>query len=171
MQSASTPATSAPRSWLWPAGIVALLSLHMLAMGVVVFIATRDPSFSVEPQAYKKAVAWDQSRAQHAASVRLGWSAKLQISGVADHLGRRRVTCRLTDERGIAVMAAEVKLEAFHHARASERLHVTMNPEPDGNYTVELPLRRAGNWEFRIAARRGTEQYDTVVTQVVGAGA
>lgn len=168
MQVQNTSTEANPRTWLWPAGIVGLLAIHMLAMGVVVFVATRDPSFAVEPQAYKKAVAWDSSQAQRQASERLGWTAQIQTSESLDMLGRRRVTCHLVDANRIPVMAATVKLEAFHHARATERFHVTLNPQGDSSYSAELPMRRAGTWEFRISALRGAEAFTFVTTHQVG---
>jgi len=170
MQSVSAPVAAATsKDWRWPAGIVALLALHMGAMGIVVFIATRDPSFAVEPQSYKKAVAWDQTRAQQQASNSLGWTVNADISDTFDPLGRRHITCHLTDAYGTAVMAATVKLDAFHHARASERLAATLEPGPAGMYRVDLPMRRAGLWELRIVAQRGIERFDTVISHEIPA--
>ena len=165
------PSSSAPdtgRAWFWPIAIIVLLCVHAIAMIAVVFVATRDPSFAVEPNSYKKAVAWDASRAQQKASERLGWSVSIRTSDHTDLLGRRRITCRLTDKDGIPVAAATVGLEVFHHARAADRVQVSLNPEENGIYSAEVPMKRAGTWEFRLAARRGTELFTTVATEQVG---
>jgi nitrogen fixation protein FixH len=159
------------RSWLWPGGIIALLCLHAVGMLVVVFIATRDPSFSVEPNSYRKAVAWDTSRARSQASETLGWTAAIKTQRAVDPLGRRRVTCELKDKQGLPVAAATVRLEIFHHARAADRQQVTLNPEDHGVYSALVPMKRTGTWEIRVNARRGDEVYSTVFTENVEGGA
>lgn len=170
MQPTSVPSAEPSRAWRWPAGILALLFCHMIAMGVVVFVATRDPSFAVEPQAYKRAVAWDSARAEQRASDQLGWSTSIQVSAVMDPIGRRRVTCRLIGGNRLAVRAAVVTLEAFHHARAAERIHAPLEPAADGTYQADLPIRRAGVWEFRVTAQRDADKYFSVSTATVGGG-
>jgi nitrogen fixation protein FixH len=168
VQATSPAAQASGRAWFWPIAIIVLLSVHATAMLVVVFIATRDPSFAVEPNSYKRAVAWDSSQARRRASDQLGWSASIQTSDRVDLLGRRRITCRITDKDGVPVAAATVTLEVFHHARAADRVQVGLSPEENGTYSAELPMKRAGTWEFRIAARRGGELFTSVVTQQVG---
>lgn len=167
----TTRSNSAPairRNWLWPAAIIALLGVHALAMAIVVFVATRDPSFAVEPNSYRKAVLWDNAQARRQASAQLGWAALIQTSDKVDLLGRRHVTFSLTDRDGVPVVAAKVSLEVFHHARAAERVYVQLTPDASGRYSADLPMRRAGTWEFRITAERYDSTYATVVTQEVG---
>ena len=168
MKANSPTPLSAGRAWFWPIAIISLLSVHAIAMIVVVFIATRDPSFAVEPNSYRKALAWDNSQARRRASDQLGWSASIQTSDRPNELGRRRITCRLTDKDGVPVAAATVRLEVFHHARAADRVQVSLMPEENGTYLADVPMKRAGTWEFRIAARRGNESFSTVATQQVG---
>jgi nitrogen fixation protein FixH len=159
---------SAPRSWRWPAAIVTLLCVHAIGMGVTVFIATRDPSFAVEPHSYKKAVTWDSARAERRASDALGWVAAIDADAATDLLGRRKVRCELKDHQGVPVMAAMVTLEVFHHARAAERLSVALDAQDHGVYTALVPMKRAGTWELRLTARRGAETFSEVVTREVG---
>lgn len=155
------------RPWLWPTAIIAILSAHAIAMGAVVFVATRDPSFAVEPNAYKKALAWDNAQARRRASEELGWTARVQTGVNLDVQGKRRVAIRLTDKAGVPVMAASVQLEVFSHSRATERTQLNLMGEEGGVYAADVPMRRAGTWEFRIAARRGDSSFSTVVTQPV----
>lgn len=164
---ANLVAPLAPHAWRWPVAIVGLLCVHAVAMVTVVFMATRDPSFSVEPNSYRKAVDWDISQARRRASEQLGWSAQIQVSPTADTIGRRQLSCRLTDKQGVAVVAATVQVEWFHHARAADRRRVTLEPEPDGSYSALLPMKRNGTWEFRITARRGSSLFNVAVTEQV----
>jgi nitrogen fixation protein FixH len=139
----------------------------VIGLILVVLIATRDPSFAVEPNSYKKALGWDASAARLRASQQLGWTASLQVEPNADITGQRRVVCRITDKNGVAVVGASVQLLAFHHARAADRVQVSLKPEQDGSYSVKLPMKRAGLWECRIMAKRGDELFSTVVMQEV----
>jgi nitrogen fixation protein FixH len=137
-------------------------------MAVVIFVATRDPSFAVEPHSYGKAVAWDSAQARRRASDGLGWVATIDAEAATDLLGRRRVHCELKDRQGVPVMAATVTLELFHHARAAERVQVPLGAEDHGVYSALVPMKRAGTWELRLTARRGAETFSEVVTREVG---
>ena len=156
------------RPWLWPTIIIGALSVHVLALVVVAFIATRDPSFAVEPNHYQKALAWDGSAARLRASQQLGWTVSLQADTTADELGRRRLVCHIADKDGIAVVGADVQALIFHHARAADRVQVSLSPEKDGTYAALVPMKRAGLWECRVAVRRGDALFSTVVMQEVG---
>ena len=171
MQVNNTGSAPGRRSWLWPGAIIGLLCVHAVGMVVVVFIATRDPSFAVEPNSYRKAVAWDSSRARVQASAQLGWTASVKAQRDVDPLGRRRVTCELKDKQGLPVAAATVRLEVFHHARAADRQQVTLSPEDHGVYSAWVPMKRTGTWEIRVSARRGGELFSTVLTEDVEGGA
>ena len=52
----------------WAIAIVGLIALHAAGMLAVILIATRNPSFSVEPDHYQKALAWDRLAARQQAS-------------------------------------------------------------------------------------------------------
>jgi nitrogen fixation protein FixH len=168
MQVANPDSPGNPRSFWWPAGLIALLGVHAIAMLVVVFVATRDPSFAVEPNSYKKAIAWDVAQAERRASAALGWSAHIEINRAPDALGRRKIICRIKDKDDVLVVAAAVTIEYFHHARAADRHRVTLEPEADGVYSAWVPMTRAGIWEFRLRARRGDSVFTEVTTEQVG---
>jgi nitrogen fixation protein FixH len=155
-------------AWLWPAVIVGALTLHVMALLVVVFVATRDPSFAVEPNHYQKALAWDSSAARLRASKLLGWRVSLKADTAPDMLGRRRLVCRILDKDGIVVVGATVQLLIFHHARAADRVQVSLSPEQDGSYAAQVPMKHTGLWEFRLAARRGDALFNMVIVQQVG---
>jgi len=167
MSTANAEAAPKGRAWLWPALIVAGLALHVTTLVIVVLIATRDPSFAVEPNHYQKALRWDATAARLRESHQLGWAASLQLDPVSDVMGRRHLVCRIRDKNGVNVVGAIVHLVIFHHARAADRVHVTLDPEQDGTYTATVPMKRPGLWECRVDARRGDDVFDTVVMQDV----
>jgi nitrogen fixation protein FixH len=147
-----------------------MLAVHATALVIVVFVATRDPSFAVEPSHYQKSLDWDVSAARLRDSQQLGWSVSIQTDTIYDALGRRHLSCRILDKDGVAVVGATVQLLLFHHARAADRQQVSLSPEKDASYGAWIPMKRAGLWECRITAKRGDSIFtSTDLHEVAGA--
>lgn len=154
----SDAATTEPkRHLLWPLMIVALLAGHVLAVLVMVYVATRDRSFAVEPDYYQKALHWDDIAAQQRENARLGWTVAIAVGSSTSPLGQRTVSCRLSDRAGKPLEGAIIDVIAFAHVRADERLAGVMESQGSGVYETTLRLRRKGLWEFRLVVRRGSE--------------
>jgi nitrogen fixation protein FixH len=146
------------RAWLWPAGLAALLVAGVGANVAFMVVATRDPSFAVEPDYYRKALAWDEAMAQEARNEALGWG----VSVAAMPGGRRghlTLQAAVTDRAGAAVAGAAVSVEAMHGARASRIVAAALAEQAPGRYAAELPLGRAGLWELRLRVVRGDDVY------------
>lgn len=154
------------KPWFWPAFIIGLLSMGVIFNVVLVVVANNDPSFAVEPDYYKKALAWDQTMAQEQQNMALGWEAKVTTSPAAAE-GQMEVVARIAARDGAAVIPDEVTVEAFHNARANAVLTATLARRDDGSYGAEMPMRRPGMWEFRLAVRLGDEHFTQVIKQDV----
>lgn len=131
----------------FPWMLVAILLVSVGANIYLVVRATNDPSFAIEPDYYAKAVEWDRIQDEKAASEALGW--KMVVDARPDEL---RV--RLTDRLGRPIDDAVVEVEAFHNARASQRIVGALAPLGQGVYRLEYPFERSGLWEYRLSARR-----------------
>jgi nitrogen fixation protein FixH len=156
---ATTTAATAPssRSFFWPALICSLLVVHILSVCVMVYVATRDRSFAIEPDYYQKGLNWDKTANQQRENARLGWTVAIEIGEPAGVRGERTVTCKVTDKAGRPVEGAIVDLVAFAHARASERTAAVMVPQGQGAYQSSLRMLRRGLWEFRLVIARGRD--------------
>lgn len=152
--------------WQWPLLIGALLTLGVAVNVVLMVAATGDPSFSVEPDYYGKAVRWDDRMAQERRNADLGWRVEIEAIPAGDGC---TVAVAIVDRAGDPVEGADVTVEAFHNARASSVLKATLSATGTG-YTAPLPMRKAGLWEFRICARRGEETFTAVATRDVETG-
>lgn len=160
MNLVATPESQRPPrrgGWIWPAIVIGLLSMQVGICGVSVYLATADRSFAIEPDYYRKAVAWDQTRAAQRAGATLGWRMRLTVEPQCDEFGRRLVELSLVDSAGAAVEGAQVEAIAFHHARANERQRIELPSQGGGRFAATAPLRRAGLWEFRVRAQRGSD--------------
>ncbi len=166
-------AAARSRARRWPAAIVAILVLHSAGMVAVILIATRDPSFSVEPNHYQKALAWDAFSARQRASQTLGWKVEADTETATDDAHTRGIACRILDRVGTPITGATVSLLAFAHARGDERIQVDLvEAKPaeqagPGVYRARAPLLREGIWELRFVARRGAERFTSTLLHTV----
>jgi hypothetical protein len=148
------------RRSLWPYVPAALLALMVGGLLTLARIASDDPSFSVEPGYYAKAVAWDAHREQLRENERLGW--KLEARTVRAPSGMVELRVRLRDRGGRTIRSATLDVEAFHNARAASVLSQRL-VESAEEYRAELPMRRTGLWELRFTALSGPEKFTEVV--------
>jgi len=147
---------------LWPAAMIAVLALTVLANVAVLRLAHDPDAAIVEPDAYPKAVAWDSTAARRDASDALGWRATATIDPIAGTGAAARAVVRvhIVDRAGRPVDGARVMVEAIHN-RERRRPFATLSGCGDGAYDASLPLPRAGLWELRVNAERGDERFTT----------
>lgn len=148
----------------WPVIVIALLVGGAGANIGLMLVATRDPSFAVEPDYYQKALRWDETMAQEARNAALGWSIAVGFDG-ASSPGRVTLAARVSDRAGRALEGARVEVEAFHSARASRVLAATLSPGSAGRYSATLPLDRPGLWELRLRVARGDAVFTRTLVQ------
>ena len=138
-----------------------LMAVVLAANAILIYLAISDPSFAVEPDSYRKALLWDEKRAQDARNLELGWRLEVEVAGA-------EVRLRLADAAGIPIEDARVQLEAFHGARAAEILRADLAHGAGADYVAALPLARPGLWEFRILVSRGVERFTRTSTVELG---
>ncbi|MEO8619826.1 MAG: FixH family protein [bacterium] len=147
---------------IWPTIIVTVLTSYVIFGFIAARIATHDPNFAVEPDYYRKAVAWDSTLAQAKRSAALGW----QLTPVLGPIGNGTaapLTLQVRDSTGAPVSAVQVSVEARQVAHADAVVRGTLSPVGDGAYTALLPLAHAGLWEFRVVATRGADRFTSSV--------
>jgi nitrogen fixation protein FixH len=142
---------------LWPAVIAGALGLHVVGSLVMVYFATSNESYAVEPDYYRKALAWDEKRAQDRANADLGWRLEFTVEPAAvGHDPTLRV--ELADRVGQPITGAVVAVETFANARRDDVLTATLSSTESG-YEAALPMRRDGLWEFRFTVTLGDDLF------------
>jgi len=142
---------------LWPAVIAGALTLHVVGSLMMVYVATSNESFAVEPDYYRKALAWDDKRAQDHRNAEFGWQLNFTVEPAAPgHDPKIRVD--LVDADGLPLNHAKVSLEAFANTQADKRFAVDLTAVDD-HYEINLPMRRDGLWEFRFEVTRGDDKF------------
>lgn len=142
------------RAWVWPVAVVGMLSVSMTVCAITVIAAVSDPSYAIENDYYQKAVDWDQSREIQRASEQLGWECDATL--VTD---RGVLTITLQDEEGVWITDASVRATVFHHARRGDAQQLVLTSQGDGSYTAVLKRPREGQWQVRLRASRGRDQF------------
>lgn len=148
-------------SWGWPIGIATVLLVSAGSNVWVMTIARNDPAFGVEPDYYQKAVRWDSTMAQSRANAALGWTASATLTP-GDDAGTLRLDLRVRDRTGASIDGAAVTVEAMHNARSARRYEIALVPD-DSGYAGRVAADRPGEWELRVAARRGADRFTEVL--------
>jgi nitrogen fixation protein FixH len=157
MSAEASRAAHPPRAWIWPLIVVALLVGQVVLLVVTALLATRDPTFAVEPNYYQQGLHWNDAAAQRRENAELGWTATLALGDRLGTLGERDVSLTLVNRDGTPLDGAKVEIVAFSHAQASARATVTLAPRGGGKYESPLRFRHKGVWEFRVTVTRGPE--------------
>jgi len=149
----------------WPVIIAGALGLHVLAMMVMVSFATSNDSYAVEPDYYRKALNWDDKRAQDHRNNELGWQLTFAVKPVDPGIDPT-LRVDLVDEHDTPIYEARVEVEAFSNIRRDVVHHATVAPSNEG-YEVSMPMHGNGRWEFRFVVTRGDDVFTYAETRHV----
>ncbi len=137
--------------------IIGLLAASVGFMSYTLYRATSDPTFAIEPDYYKKAMNWDQTQRQQAASDALGWAATFAVVKAP---GAQTVTrIRLADRDGAPVSGAVLEAVCFPNVRSNDRRTVQFKEGEPGVYESAIAYPLPGRWEFRLSAVRGDSKF------------
>jgi nitrogen fixation protein FixH len=138
---------------MWPVAIAGVLAITVGANAWLAWEA-RDPNGAViEPDYYRKAVAWDSLAARQARSDGLRWGIDAVLGPAVR--GRAHVRATLADSLGAPLSGARVRLEAVHNLEAARPSRADLSETSPGVYEANAPLDRPGLWELRFTATRG----------------
>ncbi len=148
------------REKIWPAIIVLLLGGFGGGTIVLARIASSDPHAAIEPDYYKKAVAWDSTMAQERRNAALAWRVEpaLPAIGVAR---TTELAMRVLDASGAPVTGASVHVEAMAVSQADSAVRATLSEGSAGQYAAPVAIRQAGLWELRVSVVRGADKFTT----------
>ena len=157
-----------PRGWYWPWFVTAALAFTVVVNVVMILAATSDANGSVvEPDYYRKAVAWDLTMARAAESAKLGWRTSVVFERPTRDSAR--LVVEVTGPDSQPVRGARFNAELIHNIDAARPLRAVLTESRAGRYEALVPVRRAGMWEVRLQARRDGERF--VTSQRADAGA
>lgn len=160
MSEQMTSEQASPRSWRWPLIVVGFLLFNVVTQGILITFALSDPGFRLEPDYYRRAVDWDQERAEEGQALAQGWSLAVDVQPAPEGaLVVARLSAREPGGLTRPLTGLSVRVTAFHPAHNDVTVQATLpaGPEP-GVYAAPLPLRRAGRWTVRVEAHAGEDR-------------
>lgn len=147
----------------WPIAVTIILALTVAANIWVAVVAGDDPSFAIEPDYFHKAVTWDSTLAQARENAQLGWRLESRLAAFDARSGAR-LSVTLVDSAGVPIPDAIVRVSALYNARANQVFDATLAapvPSRSPEYTAQLPVTHAGEWELRFEVLRGGKKFTT----------
>ncbi len=132
---------------LWPIAVIGALVVTVAANMVLLFAANDPRQAVVEPDYYRKAVAWDSTMAQEARDDSLGWSVQAELAPAAEGA---LIHARVADRQAAPVSGARVSVVGIHNLDAGNPVAGRLRETAPGEYSASLPFRRAGLWELRF---------------------
>lgn len=142
----------------WPIYVGGLLTMSIVACGVLVWVATRPDVPRPIQGYYEAAKAWDADEAVEDASRQLGWAVRYELpEGVPHFPGMPRpVDVRVADREGNAVAGLAGRLFAIRPSdgRLNQTGDLVALPQEPGRYRALVVMDQPGTWELRVDAKR-----------------
>lgn len=142
----------------WPIYLGGLLSMSVIASGVLVWVATRPDVPRPIRGYYEAARAWDADEAVAEASRQLGWTVRYELPAGVPHVRGmpRPVDVHVADREGRPVSALSGRLLAIRPAdtRLNQAGDLVEIPQAPGSYRTLVRIDEPGAWELRIDARQ-----------------
>lgn len=142
----------------WPIYLGGLLTMSIVACGILVYVATRPDVPRPIPGYYEAARAWDADEAVEAASRELGWTVRYELPAGVPHVPGmpRPVDVQVSDRDGRRVGDLAGSLFAMRPAdtRLNQVGDLVAMPQQPGSYRTLVRLDRPGLWELRLDVRR-----------------
>lgn len=145
-------------AWLWGSFVVGFLALQLVAGGLAIALASRDPSVAVMPDYHEKALRWDEEVASRQRSNALRWRAEMTVTPVPNQPQVRFLAVRVVDASGQAVSGGSAELSFFHHTRAGDFMSRPLPETEPGAYAATLPISRVGLWDFDFTLSRDADE-------------
>jgi len=153
------------KAMAWPVAIVLVLVLTVAANAYLYWKASDPNGMAMEPDYYRKAVAWDSTRALERDSDALGWRLEARLA----HAAGGQVEAWLTDAAGAPLIAAHVELDAIHNLSGGAFQHAALVERAPGVYLAALPLVHDGLWELRFDVRRAGRHFTRTLRRELAA--
>ncbi len=145
----------------WPLAIAAVLAITVIA-NIALFMAANAPDAAqVEPDYYRRALAWDTTQVERARSAALGWRASARL--VPESGRATGMVIELEDAAGRALTGARLETVAIHNLEAATPSRWTLAEVAPGRYRAAVTLHHPGRWELRVQASRGGDRFATVL--------
>jgi len=142
----------------WPIYLASLLSMSVVASGVIVWVATRPDTPRPIKGYYEAAQTWDADEAVEQSSRQLGWTVTYELPSDVPHVAGmpRPVDVRVADRDAMPVSGLAGRLFALRSSdtRLNQSGELVALPQTPGTYRTLVRIDAPGAWELRIDVRQ-----------------
>jgi len=142
----------------WSIFIGSILSGAILANGWLFWHAYANGGPNAIPDAYARALQWDESQVRKEASQVLDWQSA--VSWVPSEGGTLEFTIKVTDHAGISVLPDDMQATLTRPSDARIHLPCHLQAKNDGFLTGHVVLPRPGLWTLELKLSRGDDYYE-----------
>ena len=145
----------------WPLAIGGVLALTVAANVALLTAANAPGAAHVEPDYYRRALAWDSTQAERTRSAALGWRAEAEFSSVRETGTTLQVELR--DAQARPITGAQLEVVAVHNLIPGLPARWLLQETAPGRYRARVAPVRSGRWELRIRATCGADVFAEVL--------
>lgn len=150
--------------WM-PWAIAAAFVVVMTANGALAYFAMRSDPGLVSKHPFELGNGYNHVLDAGAAQDALGWHGTVRFVEETGLSGR--IVAELSDPRGVPLAGLAVKVAVVRPVEPLPEQDLTLGASGQGSYAASLTLARAGQWDVRVTATRGTDVYQFVHRIVV----
>lgn len=145
--------------WTFVAGMALVIAVNI---ALVIYAVGTFPGLETD-DAYRKGLAYNKTLAAARAQEALGWRVDVRYAprpaeDTAEGRGGELVVT-LLDKSGEPLRGLDVAAALVRPTRAGLDMKIELEPAGRGEYRAEAILPVAGQWDVRILARRGDEDF------------
>ena len=153
MKMASAPERRS--AWI-PWAFVAFMGVVVAVNGVMVYFALATFTGTTIDRAYERGRLYNEVLAEAERQAAFGWRFELGWAPSGDPLSGRIVVAA-TDRRGAPLEGLAIEGKALRPLGRPAPIPLALVQTGSGRYAAEVALDGAGQWEVRLAARRGAD--------------
>lgn len=149
---------SAPerRSGWIPWAFVAFMGLVAAVNGVMVYLALSTFTGTTVDRAYERGRRYNEVLAEAARQAAFGWRFELRWAPATEP-NKGRLVVAATDRNGAPLEGLAIEGEVLRPLGRPAPIPLALTQAGSGRYVAPVALDGAGQWEVRLAARRGAD--------------
>lgn len=150
-------ATAPERRSAWiPWAFIAFMGVVVAVNGVMVYFAVSTFTGTTVDRAYERGRLYNEVLAEAERQAAFGWRFELRWTpGTEPHAGRLVIAA--TDRHGAPLEGLAIEGKVLRPLGRPEPIPLVLTQIGSGRYAVPVRLDGAGQWEVRLAARRGAD--------------
>ncbi len=143
--------------WI-PWAFAGSLAIVVVVNGALAYFAVSSSTGLVNDHPFEAGNGYNRVLDAAAAQDALGWHGDVRFTPAG--AGKGEITARFTDRDGRPVTGLSVTAHVVRPVESLPAATVALSETAAGRYAADTLLARPGQWEVRLAARRGADLFE-----------